>query len=185
MIHNAATPVDSLVPYVNNARTHSAEQVSQVAASIREFGFTNPILIDEQHSIIAGHGRLAAARKLGMDTVPTIQLEGLSEAQKKAYVIADNSLALNAGWDYELLTLEIDDLKIEGFDIDLLGIDTDIFEMPDTDYSDANNELDVDGYEDEMDMKFTFSKDQYERVNTELRKHGSSKEIALMAVLNV
>ena len=126
MIHNATTPVESLVPYVNNARTHSDEQVAQVAASIREFGFTNPILIDEQNSIIAGHGRLAAARKLGMDTVPTIQLEGLSETQKKAYVIADNQLALNAGWDMDLLRLEIDDLRAVDFDIDLLGFDDDV-----------------------------------------------------------
>jgi ParB family transcriptional regulator, chromosome partitioning protein len=108
---------DDLIPYVSNSRTHSEAQVAQIAASIREFGFTNPILIDEEGGLIAGHGRIMAARKLAMEEVPTITLEGLSKAQKRAYVIADNKLALNAGWDDELLRVEIEDL--EG-DIDLL-----------------------------------------------------------------
>ncbi|AGH57500.1 DNA methylase [Psychrobacter phage pOW20-A] len=116
---------DSLIPYVNNSRTHSDEQVTQVASSIKEFGFTNPILIDEQGGIIAGHGRLMAANKLGLEQVPTITLVGLSEAQRKAYVIADNKLALNSGWDNELLSLEIAQLGDMGFDIDLLGFDAD------------------------------------------------------------
>lgn len=114
---------DSLIPYVNNSRTHSDEQVTQVASSIKEFGFTNPILIDEQGGIIAGHGRLMAANKLGLDTVPTITLVGLSEAQRKAYIIADNKLALNSGWDYKLLRLEIGSLESLDFDIELLGFD--------------------------------------------------------------
>ena len=100
-----------LIPYANNPRTHSEQQVAQVAASIQEFGFNNPILIDEHNSIIAGHGRLAAAQKLEMNTVPTILLEGLSEAQRKAYVIADNKLTENGGWDYDLLAVEIERLK--------------------------------------------------------------------------
>lgn len=112
-----------LIPYVNNSRTHSEEQVAQVAASIREFGFTNPILIDESDSIIAGHGRLMAAQKLGLDEVPCIRLEHLSDAQKKAYVIADNKLALNAGWDDELLKIEIETLSDLDFDLELLGFD--------------------------------------------------------------
>lgn len=116
---------DSLIPYVNNSRTHSDEQVLQVASSIKEFGFTNPLLIDEQGGIIAGHGRLMAANKLGLEQVPTITLVGLSEAQRKAYVIADNKLALNSGWDNELLSLEIAQLGDMGFDIDLLGFDAD------------------------------------------------------------
>ena len=116
---------DSLIPYVNNSRTHSDEQVLQVASSIKEFGFTNPLLIDEQGGIIAGHGRLMAANKLGLEQVPTITLVGLSEAQRKAYVIADNKLALNSGWDNELLSLEIEQLKGLDFDIDLLGFDED------------------------------------------------------------
>jgi len=113
--------VEDLIPYSNNSRTHSDEQVAQVAASIKEFGFTNPVLIDEQGGIIAGHGRILAARKLGLDEVPTIELAGLTEAQRKAYVIADNKLALNAGWDDELLRLELDGLKALDFDISLTG----------------------------------------------------------------
>lgn len=114
-------PVEKLIPYARNARTHSEEQVAQIAASIREFGFTNPVLIDENDGIIAGHGRVMAARKLGMDTVPCIRLSHLTEAQRRAYIIADNKLALNAGWDEKLLALEIEDLKAMDFDIDLLG----------------------------------------------------------------
>jgi len=115
-----------LIPYINNSRTHSEKQVQQVAASIKEFGFTNPILIDEGNGIIAGHGRLQAAQMMGMDEVPTITLEGLTEAQRKAYVIADNQLALNAGWDLDALKLEVDRLGELDFDISLLGFDDDM-----------------------------------------------------------
>jgi DNA modification methylase len=117
--------VNDLIPYVNNSRTHSEEQVQQVASSIKEFGFTNPILIDEDDSIIAGHGRLMAAKLLSLDEVPTITLAGLSEAQKKAYVIADNQLALNSGWDLDKLGVELERLTELEFDIDLLGFDDD------------------------------------------------------------
>ena len=110
-----------LIPYVNNARTHSEQQIKQVAASIKEFGFTNPVLIDETNSIIAGHGRVMAATLIGLDEVPTITLTGLSEAQRKAYVLADNKLALNADWDIEMLMLEIDTLTAEDFDVSLIG----------------------------------------------------------------
>ena len=109
--------IGEIIPYARNSRTHSEEQVAQIAASIKEFGWTNPILIDEENGIIAGHGRLAAARKLGHTQIPVIELTGLSEAQKRAYVIADNKLALNAGWDTEMLVNELRDL--EGMDIDL------------------------------------------------------------------
>lgn len=115
--------VDSLIPYINNSRTHSDEQVAQIAASIKEFGWTNPILVDGDNSIIAGHGRLLAARKLGYKEVPTIELADLTETQKKAYIIADNRLALNAGWDNELLTIELNDLLADGFALELLGFD--------------------------------------------------------------
>lgn len=115
--------VAELVPYVNNARTHSETQVAQIAASIREFGFTNPILVDGENGVIAGHGRLLAARKLGMEVVPVIELAHLTPAQRKAYVIADNQLALNAGWDLDLLRLELGALRDEGFDLDLVGFD--------------------------------------------------------------
>ena len=113
--------VADLVPFARNSRTHSDEQVAQIAASIKEFGFTNPILTDGENGIIAGHGRLQAARKLGLAEVPTIPLHGLTDAQKRAYVIADNKLALNAGWDAELLESEIRGLDDDGFDLSLLG----------------------------------------------------------------
>ena len=115
--------VESLIPYARNSRTHSDEQVAQIAASIKEFGWTNPILIDGESGIIAGHGRLLAARKLGMKEVPVIQLSGMTDTQKKAYIIADNKLALNAGWDDELLRLELEELNVEEFKMELLGFD--------------------------------------------------------------
>jgi ParB-like chromosome segregation protein Spo0J len=117
--------LDALIPYARNSRTHSDAQVAQIAASIKEFGFTNPVLIDETGSIIAGHGRVMAARKLAIADVPSIRLTHLTEAQKKAYVIADNKLALNAGWDDEMLAVELTDLKDMGFDLDLTGFSTD------------------------------------------------------------
>ena len=116
--------VSELIPYVKNSRTHSDEQVAQIAASIKEFGWTNPILIDGENGIIAGHGRLLAARKLGYTKVPTIELKDLTETQKKAYIIADNRLALNAGWDNEMLTIELNDLLADGFALELLGFDS-------------------------------------------------------------
>jgi DNA modification methylase len=115
--------VTELIPYVKNSRTHSDEQVAQIAASIKEFGWTNPILVDGSNGIIAGHGRLMAARKLGHKEVPTIELADLTETQKKAYIIADNRLALNAGWDNEMLTIELNDLLADGFALELLGFD--------------------------------------------------------------
>jgi len=117
--------IDDLLPYAKNSRTHSNEQVAQIAASIKEFGFNNPVLIDREGTIIAGHGRVMAARKLGLAEVPTIRLGHLNENQRKAYVIADNRLALNAGWDTEMLALELTDLKNEDFDLSLLGFDDD------------------------------------------------------------
>ena len=120
--------LDALIPYARNSRTHSDTQVAQIAASIKEFGFTNPVLIDETGSIIAGHGRVMAARKLAITDVPSIRLTHLTEAQKKAYIIADNKLALNAGWDDEMLAVELTDLKDMGFDLDLTGFSTDEIE---------------------------------------------------------
>lgn len=115
-------PAD-LLAYDKNSRTHSAEQIEQICNSINEFGFTNPVLIDEDKNIIAGHGRIMAATKLKLKTVPCIILEGLSETQKKAYIIADNKLALNAGWDDELLAAELQELSDLDFDMDLIGFD--------------------------------------------------------------
>ncbi|MEQ8257998.1 MAG: site-specific DNA-methyltransferase [Roseovarius confluentis] len=115
--------LDSLVPYALNSRTHSETQVAQIAASISEFGFTNPVLIGDDGTIIAGHGRVLAARQLGMSEVPVLRLSHLTDAQRRAYVIADNKLALNAGWDEELLRLELGALRDEGFDLGLTGFD--------------------------------------------------------------
>jgi DNA modification methylase len=117
--------VEDLIPYVNNSRKHSDEQVAQIASSIKEFGWTNPILIDGTNSIIAGHGRLMAARKLKMEEVPTIELSHLTDTQRKALVIADNKLALNADWDNNLLTIELDELLKDGFALDILGFNAD------------------------------------------------------------
>lgn len=114
-------PIGDLVPYARNSRTHSESQVAQIAASIKEFGWTNPVLLDGENGIIAGHGRVMAAQKLGEKQVPTIELGHLDEHQKRAYIIADNKLALNAGWDDEILALEIDDLKDAGYDLELTG----------------------------------------------------------------
>lgn len=114
-----------LISYVNNARTHSDEQVLQICASIKEFGFTNPVLTDGDNGIIAGHGRIMAAKKLGLEQVPTIELSHLSDAQRKAYILADNKLALNSGWDNNLLAIEFDELKELGFDIELTGFSLD------------------------------------------------------------
>ena len=115
--------IDALIPYARNSRTHSDAQVAQIAASIREFGFTNPVLIDKDGGIIAGHGRVLGARKLGLKEVPCLRLDHLTDVQRRAYIIADNKLALNAGWDNELLQLELADLHEADFDMDLLGFD--------------------------------------------------------------
>src|ERR1700691_5066768 len=117
--------IDKLIPYARNPRTHSDAQVAQIAASIAEFGFLNPILVDTKAGIIAGHGRLLAARKLGLTEVPVIVLDHLSEAQKRAYIIADNKLAENAGWNDELLRSELAALQEEDFDVSLLGFEDD------------------------------------------------------------
>src|SRR5258705_8811134 len=115
--------IDKLIPYARNPRTHSDAQIAQIAASITEFGFNNPILVDSKAGIIAGHGRLLAARKLQLKEVPVIVLDHLTETQKRAYILADNQLALNAGWDEELLRLELTALHEEEFNLDLIGFE--------------------------------------------------------------
>lgn len=112
-----------LTPYARNSRTHSAEQITQIANSITEFGFTNPVLIDADGGIIAGHGRVMAAKQLGLEQVPCIRLGHLTEAQKRAYIIADNKLAENSGWDEELLALELQEIKELDFDLELIGLE--------------------------------------------------------------
>jgi ParB-like chromosome segregation protein Spo0J len=116
-------PIDAITPYARNARTHSPEQVAQIAASIREWGWTNPVLITEDGTIIAGHGRVLAARQLGIAEIPCIVARGWSEAQMRAYVLADNQLALNAGWNEEMVALELADIAAAGFDLGLIGFD--------------------------------------------------------------
>ncbi|USE34098.1 ParB/Srx family N-terminal domain-containing protein [Endozoicomonas sp. SCSIO W0465] len=117
--------VSDLIPYVNNSRVHDEEQIIQICSSIKEFGFTNPVLIDEENGVIAGHGRLMAAKKLNLKTVPCIVLAGLSKAQKKAYVIADNSIALNSSWNMDVLSREVEALQAEDFDLNMLGFNDD------------------------------------------------------------
>lgn len=140
--------VNELIPYINNSRTHSEEQVNQIVASINEFGFTNPLLIDEKDNIIAGHGRLLASKKLKMEEVPCIVLSGLTEAQKKAYIIADNKMALNAGWDFNLLSLELENLKELDFDLELTGFSVDEIDG----LLNTNEDIEDNDYE-EQDLK--------------------------------
>ena len=116
-------PIDKLVPYARNARTHSKEQIAQLRASLREFGFVSPAVIDADYNILVGHGRVTAAREEGYETVPCVFAENLTEAQKRAYILADNQLALNAGWDEEMLSVELSDLQDQSFDLSLLGFD--------------------------------------------------------------
>jgi ParB-like chromosome segregation protein Spo0J len=118
-------PTADLIPYARNSRTHSDEQIAQIAASIREFGFCNPVLIDAQNTIIAGHGRVLAAGRLKLETVPCLRLTHLTDAQRRAYVIVDNRIALSSSWDSELLANELSDLHADDFDMGLLGFDAD------------------------------------------------------------
>ena len=157
--------IETLIPYANNARTHSDEQVAQIAASIREFGFNNPVLIDEQSSIIAGHGRVLAARKLELDTVPCIRLNHLSSTQRRAYIIADNKIAMNAGWDEELLALELTELTEFGVNMDLTGFTVDEIAVLDgVRELDGMPELPTGDKEPFQQMTFTLHDTQAEQV---------------------
>lgn len=181
--------VADLIPYVSNARMHSDEQVTQIAASIREFGFISPIIVDGERNIIAGHGRLMAAKKLGLEKVPTLEVTHLSEAQRKAYVLADNQLAMNADWDMDLLKVELEGLQSENFDISLLGFDDDLITKLLDDQAekltdeDKDSEI-VDCFDDEMVMKLKFNFEQYEKVNNYLLSINDSKEIALIQLVD-
>ena len=185
--------IEDLIQYANNARTHSDEQVLQIASSIKEFGFTNPVLLDEKDGVIAGHGRIMAAKLLKMDEVPTITLSGLSEAQIKAYIIADNKLALNSGWDEEMLKVELSELEELGYDMDLTGFEK--FEIDELfgdeenitseEFGDKNKEVDVDNYDDEMILKFKLTFSEYEEANIKLREIANSPENALKILLKM
>lgn len=165
MTHNniKLQKVTELVPYARNSRTHSDEQIAQIAASIREFGWTNPVLVDKNNTIIAGHGRVLAARRLGLDEVPTLSLEHLTDAQVRAYVIADNKLALNAGWDDQLLASELEALKQEGFELGVVGFTEQELEELRT-FAEENEKEEVVKYSTELDQEsnyvvLKFSKD--------------------------
>ena len=165
-----------LIPYARNSRTHSDEQVAQIAASIREFGFLNPIIVDGDNGIIAGHGRVLAAQKLKIEQLPCIEASHLTEAQRKAYVIADNKLALNAGWDDALLRIELEELKTVGFDLSLTGFS--LNEITELDF-DAGEDMEMptlaDGDKEPYQQKtFTLHDDQAAIVDDAIiiaRKH--------------
>lgn len=136
---------DKLIPYVNNARTHSAEQIMKLRSSLREFGFINPVIIDRNYNVIAGHGRIAAAKAEGIEEVPCVFADHLSEAQKKAYILADNRMALDAGWDEEMLKVEIEALQAEDIDLSLTGFDEkELATLFDTDSEVTDDDFDVD-----------------------------------------
>ena len=156
-----------LIPYVNNTRTHSDEQVNQIASSIKEFGFTNPVLLDDNNGVIAGHGRIMAAKKLSIDEIPTITLVGLTEAQIKAYIIADNAIALNAGWNEDLLQLELMSLDELGFDYSELGFNFDFEEFEEDE--DFKVELPSGDREPIRNMTFTVSDEQHELIEEVLK----------------
>jgi len=147
--------VEDLIPYARNARTHSDEQVDKIAASIREFGFLNPVITDGDNGIVAGHGRIMAAKKLGMDEVPTVEAAHLTDAQKRAYILADNRLALDAGWDDELLRVEFTELQDAGFDLNLTGFTDDEIAALEPDEPDFEpGDEDDQGKLDELDPKY-------------------------------
>lgn len=137
--------VSKLVPYVNNARTHSAEQIMKLRSSIREFGFINPVIIDSDYNVIAGHGRIMAAKEEGLKEVPCVLVDYLTESQKKAYILADNRMAMDAGWDEELLRIEIESLQADGFDIGFTGFDEN--ELADLFGTDDTSDIKDDGYD--------------------------------------
>ncbi len=171
-------PTADLIPYGKNSRTHTDFQVAQIAGSIREFGFTNPVLIDGENGIIAGHGRVMAAGKLGLAKVPCIRLAHLTETQKRAYIIADNKLALNAGWDEEMLGLELAELREEDFDLGLLGFDESELGSFDVEEGDMP-ELSSDDKQPFQQMTFTVHDEQAEDVQAAITKaksmgHGES-----------
>lgn len=147
--------IDKLIPYINNARTHSPEQIKKLRASLREFGFINPVIIDKDFNVIAGHGRILAAKEEGIKEVPCVLVDYLTEAQKKAYIIADNRMAMDAGWDEELLRVEIEALQAEAFDLSLTGFD----EQEITDLFGDDSDVQEDDFDvDEELEKPTFSK---------------------------
>lgn len=165
-------PINELKPYKNNARTHNEKQIEKIANSIQEFGFINPVLIDSNYGIIAGHGRVLGASRLGMEEVPCLFIEDLTEEQKRAYILADNKLALDAGWDYDLLKLELEELDNLDFDITLTGFDDlnfDIFSMDELSEIDGYNENEDD--REFFTKTFTFPTEKKKQIICYLKKH--------------
>ena len=192
--HNPADKVErwainKLVPYARNARTHSDEQISQLAARIKEWGWTNPVLVDEQGSIIAGHGRTLAAQRLQMTEVPVMVAKGWSEAKKRAYVLADNKLAMNAGWDNEMLALELGEIGDLGFDLELIGFDPSEFNNTAVDYSVLDGE-DIEAELDEMAsgvrkaIQIEFEPEHYEEAQELVKFWRENKAYVGMMVIN-
>jgi len=172
-----------LIPYVNNARIHTEKQVSQIAASIQEFGFNNPILCDGAKGVIAGHGRLMAAQKLKMDTVPVVELSHLSKAQKKAYILADNRLAELATWDDEMLQIEIEDIA-KDLDITLMGFDlSDIKGMGED--SNTETEIDMDAMENLMFMKLGYHFDEYQEIQSKISMLKETPELIFKKAVDI
>jgi ParB-like chromosome segregation protein Spo0J len=182
-------PLKGLIPYARNSRTHSSSQIAQIASSIKEFGWTQPILLDGTNGIIAGHGRFEAAFLLGIQDVPTIDLAHLTEAQKRAYVIADNKIALNSGWDEQMLALEIGDLREAGFNIDLLAFDPSELKDGDVDYSVLDDE-EIDAQLDDMAkgvrkaIQIEFEPEHYEEAQELVKFWREEKAYVGMMLLN-
>lgn len=189
--------IDSLIPYAKNARIHNDSQIAQIAGSIKEFGFNNPVLIDKDNGIIAGHGRVMAARKLGLTEVPTIQLDHLSETQRKAFILADNRIALNSHWDEEILSLELSDLK-NALDLTDLGFEVAeldkllngvaiLDEMPDLRIGDREPIQQMtfklhDDQVDTVDQALEFIKKNYD-IKNELNQNPNGNALAMLAEL--
>ena len=165
----------SLIPYARNARTHSEQQVQQIAGSIQEFGFCNPVLIDASNGIIAGHGRVMAAQLLKLESVPCLRLSHLTDAQKRAYVLADNRIALSSGWDEEMLANELSDLHADDFDMALLGFDADelatLLELESSEPESTSEGLDIGDVEYRVVTITTGEQDQSQLI-TELEGRG-------------
>ena len=200
---------DRLRPYEGNARTHTPEQVAQIAASIKEFGFANPIICDGGNTVIAGHGRLLAAERLGLDAVPVIRLTHLSERQRRALTLADNRIALNSGWDFERLAVEIEALVESDFDLALTGFDeqeldallkSDAGVLPEAwevragetaaekkeiNYAEKNKEINIDNFEDICVLSLKFPQKKYMKIKELLHKISETPEDALCKLLNL
>jgi ParB-like chromosome segregation protein Spo0J len=182
-------PLKDLIPYARNSRTHSSSQIAQIASSIKEFGWTQPILLDGTNGIIAGHGRFEAAFLLGIQEVPTIDLAYLTESQKRAYVIADNKIALNSGWDEQMLALEIGDLRDAGFNIELLAFDPSELKDGDVDYSVLDDE-EIDAQLDDMArgvrkaIQIEFEPEHYEEAQELVKFWREEKAYVGMMLIN-